>query len=480
MNLIDQIFIAIMFTLFSGALALVFWKLLEKSGKLRNPQIAYLLLRLVCILYVLPVGYILIQLTVRDGFIQTQELWQLNFHTTTLIKYTMMGIAVFWFFLLAAPLVKYNRNIWINRDVYGGTVPEDDDEVLLQFKNIQKQLGIHRKVSLCRNDLLAGPMIMGLFHCRIILPYRYFSREQLQVILTHELIHHKNHDLLFKLIAMYIDSMLIFFKKHSSVLEDVNIWSEYCCDLKTIKALRNTMDKKIYFHTIIDVMQHTLSKKDNNSIFSMLCEDELTLDNRIEFMQQYEDTKLVATGRMTALAAAFLSANISVVYVFGSQLAEINDYFYENSYTKTEEIITKQHNIPYIQKASLTGSKDNTYKKIEFANPEERNIMSSLKENQQVTFNWLISPHIRKISPILSMKKGQNIHISCSSVPEVNIYSIGIMNNSNNDVIYISGNGDLSYNFTVPSNGNYSIFVQNESEEQISAAGNYYHSLECP
>lgn len=477
MNLIDQIFIAIMFTLFSGALALVFWKLLEKSGKLRNPQIAYLLLRLVCILYVLPVGYILIQLTVRDGFIQTQELWQLNFHTTTLIKYTMMGIAVFWFFLLAAPLVKYNRNIWINRNVYGGTVPEDDDEVLLQFKNIQKQLGIHRKVSLCRNDLLAGPMIMGLFHCRIILPYRYFNREQLQVILTHELIHHKNHDLLFKLIAMYIDSMLIFFKKHSSVLEDVNIWSEYCCDLKTIKALQNTMDKKIYFHTIIDVMQHTLSKKDNNSIFSMLCEDELTLDNRIEFMQQYEDTKLVATGRMTALAAAFLLTNISVVYVFGSQLAEINDYFYEKTYIKTEDVIVTNNNIPEPIENYLSGTKTSNCEELSFASITTEDILLLLADNQQITFNESVSPHMRKISPILSLEKGQKVNISCSAVPNKNTYWIGIMNNINRDIAYISGEGNLDHVFTIPQSGSYYIFIQNESNEEINTAGCYYHQL---
>lgn len=469
MNLIDQIFIAIMFTLFSGALALVFWKLLEKSGKLRNPQIAYLLLRLVCILYVLPVGYILIQLTVRDGFIQTQELWQLNFHTTTLIKYTMMGIAVFWFFLLAAPLVKYNRNIWINRDVYGGTVPEDDDEVLLQFKNIQKQLGIHRKVSLCRNDLLAGPMIMGLFHCRIILPYRYFNREQLQVILTHELIHHKNHDLLFKLIAMYIDSMLIFFKKHSSVLEDVNIWSEYCCDLKTIKALQNTMDKKIYFHTIIDVMQHTLSKKDNNSIFSMLCEDELTLDNRIEFMQQYEDTKLVATGRMTALAAAFLLANISVVYVFGSQLAEINDYFYEKTYTKREDFTTNNNNTCLFE-TYVSGKTDFSYNKIKTA--DTNSIIQLSKEKQIENFNEVILPDTRIIYPEHLLKKGQKISISCTATPNTDPYWIGIVN-KNGDIIYVSGTGSLGYTFLIPTDDIYCIFVQNTSNTTITTMGNY-------
>ncbi len=474
MNLIDQIFIAIMFTLFSGALALVFWKLLEKSGKLRNPQIAYLLLRLVCILYVLPVGYILIQLTVRDGFIQTQELWQLNFHTTTLIKYTMMGIAVFWFFLLAAPLVKYNRNIWINRDVYGGTVPEDDDEVLLQFKNIQKQLGIHRKVSLCRNDLLAGPMIMGLFHCRIILPYRYFSREQLQVILTHELIHHKNHDLLFKLIAMYIDSMLIFFKKHSSVLEDVNIWSEYCCDLKTIKALQNTMDKKIYFHTIIDVMQHTLSKKDNNSIFSMLCEDELTLDNRIEFMQQYEDAKLVATSRMTALAAAFLLANISVVYVFGSQLAEINDYFYEKTYLKKEDNIDNKFD-SISEEQYFSGKSDHSYNNIVYLNSNSENIMVSLNENDLISFNMSILPHTRIIESSILLEKGQKIVISCSAVTNTNIFWIGVMNKISNDILFIKGSSVLSHIFTIPETGEYHIFVQNTGDTKITVSGSYYY-----
>ena len=43
-------------------------------------------------------------------------------------------------------------------------------------------------------------MAYGIFHRRIFLPEIEYSEEEIDIILHHELIHHKHHDLLWKVI----------------------------------------------------------------------------------------------------------------------------------------------------------------------------------------------------------------------------------------------------------------------------------------
>ena len=47
-------------------------------------------------------------------------------------------------------------------------------------------------------------MAYGIFHRRIVLPEIEYGEEEIDIILHHELIHHKHHDLLWKAIFMMV------------------------------------------------------------------------------------------------------------------------------------------------------------------------------------------------------------------------------------------------------------------------------------
>ena len=474
MNWIDQASVAIGLTLLKGTLGLGFWKLAVRAGLIRNPQIVYLLLRLACILFVMPFGYLLIQLTVRDGFIQTQNLWQLNFHTTGMGKFVLVALCVVWAYLLVKPFSGYIRRSAADREFYAGTFPENDEKILRMFGEIQKQMNIHGKITVCRNDQLSVPNITGIFRHRIVLPCCDYSGEQLRVIFTHELMHYKSRDVFFKLIAIYIDSLLPVSEDIPGVRKAVDLWSEYYCDMRTVRALGDDNSGKYYFELIMSIMRTTLSEQKRNCIFSMLGEAGDALERRIEYMKRYKDVKLMATGTAAALAFAFLAANVSTVYAAGSQLAQISDYVYESSYDKLEDTVADGEEAALTEEF-LSGAEDGSYSEIEIANPEAEEIMPILDENQLVSFNWSVSPHVRMVSSLYSFKKGQKVAISTTVTPSTNTFWIGIMNDFSGDVIYVSGKAALSHTFTVPSNGSYRIFVQNESNSTINSAGSYYY-----
>lgn len=78
--------------------------------------------------------------------------------------------------------------------------PVDDPEILSLFEELVTQTGIRRRVALKHCPFLTSPMAYGLFRPVVLLPSTGCSREQLPLILRHELVHIRRGHLLLKLL----------------------------------------------------------------------------------------------------------------------------------------------------------------------------------------------------------------------------------------------------------------------------------------
>ena len=116
---------------------------------------------------------------------------------------------------------------------------------------------------------------------------------------------------------------------------------------------------------------------------------------------------------------------------------------------------------------------DRSYDTLEYAYPELEVISPLLSANEQVSFNWSVSPGTRMVSNQFWVSKGQTIHIGSTAVPDSSKYWIGIMDGLNN-ARYVEGSGSLAHDFAITSSGHYRVFVQNRSSVQINAVGSYY------
>lgn len=470
MNISSQILFAILITSVSGTIALAVWWILSRSRFRWNLDLMYLMLRLVCLLYLIPAGYGLMQVTVR-GYVQMPGLWQVNFLLTGVLWILGAIVGILWFALMVSYLVSYLSEYRKLRKVCERNVPEEDKMAREEFLRIKAKLGIRRNIRLFRNDGISSPMILGVFRCSVVLPTGKYSREQLCVIFYHELTHYKSNDNLFKLCSVCIAALHHLNPVTGKLIRMLNEWSEFHCDAYAIAALGDEMDSGRYFEVIIDSVKKMPCENDGNYIFSMLCEDQLNLERRIEYMKKYETMKKATKGATAFLAFAFVLMSVTTTYAAGSEMAGLHDELYQRA-----EVTDVQDDgeSKELEEMYLPASEDNSYAGYVYANPELEVISPLLDSNTPVAFNWNVSSGVRMVSNAFHVDAGQTISIAAVATPSTSLFWIGVQDQWNN-VRYVQGYSSLAYDFPITSSGSYRILVQNKSSVAINAVGSYYY-----
>lgn len=108
-------------------------------------------------------------------------------------------------------------------------------------------------------------MMIGFFQSKILLPHENYTDEQLDMILTHELIHKKHHDLFFKLLLLFVHAIYWFNPFIYYMTFQINYIMELFCD-ETVLKNQPISYRTIYSITILQTITNTISRK--NIIFS--------------------------------------------------------------------------------------------------------------------------------------------------------------------------------------------------------------------
>lgn len=468
MNLISQLFFAILITTFTGSIALGAWKLLRDICSRWSPDLVYLMLKLTCLLYLVPVGYVWMQLTLRDGYVQTDDLWQLNFSFAGILWVLGMAVVLIWVAFTVRCIMECVQSYIGQKKIYRYSVPEENEAVIQEFLRIKKKLKIRRNIHLYRNNAIESPGIVGVFRYRILLPNREYSKEQLTVIFHHELMHYKSRDSFFKLCGKCVVTLQHLNPLSKELMEWLNEWSEFQCDVRAVAAIGDELDAGRYFEVIVDSMERPMERTYEDYIFSGLYESQVRLERRIEYMKKYTKIKKAAKG-MTALCAfAFVMMSVTTTYAAGTQFAEAHDYIYQSA----EVTDVANSNDAEAEEIYIPASQDNSYEELVYDNSEMQLISPLLDSNVPVAFQWSVDPGVRHVSSSFYVSAGQTITVSATALPGGNTFWIGIQDGWNN-VRYVEGTGSLSYNFPITSSGNYRVLVQNRSSVTITASGYY-------
>lgn len=437
-----------------------------------NPVLACRILRWISLFYVVPFGFVLIQLTVRDGYIQRDGLWQMNFASTGILELMYLLLGVVWIGTSMKKIIVQVKQEAEWFDMMRGNIPEDDNAAIEEFASVKKKLKIHGFIRLYRNDLLHSPVTTGIFFCKVILPYESYSRKQLRVIFHHELMHYKSHDSVYKLCGVYASVMQQFNVHSKDLIELLNEWFEYDCDRRAIDAMQDEMTVAQYYDTILDVKDDLAEAQSEDHIFSMLYDDQLGLGRRIDYMKKYSEIKKMAKCVTAALTFTFVMASVTTAYAAGSKVADVHQYLYK--YTENlipveaeTESETEMQGVQFIP-----AEEDDTYDEIIYEPDSQISLL--LDENVGVSFNWSVASEVRHVSGLIKLSAGQKVSVASVASPASSLYWIGIMNTTG-DVWYYSGTGSLAYTFDVPKGGSYRVLVQNKSSNTINAAGSYLY-----
>lgn len=130
-----------------------------------------------------------------------------------------------------------------------------DDKVLEQLTDLKQRLEIAGDVLIGYSDRLVSPVLIGLTRPMILLPISAMAgvpREQLEMILLHELAHVRRYDNWVNLAQRVIEVVLFFHPAVWSVSEWIRLDREYCCDDAVVKHTAN--EREDYAKTLASFM----------------------------------------------------------------------------------------------------------------------------------------------------------------------------------------------------------------------------------
>lgn len=112
------------------------------------------------------------------------------------------------------------------------------------FDRLRHDMGIGKpiRIKICRK--IESPMITGLFRPVLLLPHEEYQKEDLELILKHELVHFKRGDLWFKLLLILANALHWFNPFIYIMVREANKDIEISCDEEVLKGADTSLRKR--------------------------------------------------------------------------------------------------------------------------------------------------------------------------------------------------------------------------------------------
>lgn len=155
---------------------------------------------------------------------------------------------------------------------------EPTSDMYALYNQVKISFGLtHRQVNLAIDPLGETPMLVGLFHSKVILPEETSDLEPatLRAIFSHELTHYKRNDLWIKWLTVFVASVHWFNPFMPWIQNEVNRACELSCDAQVIKSMG--LDERRHYGALL--LNTVRSPK--HRIQAALYEDQKTMKKRL-------------------------------------------------------------------------------------------------------------------------------------------------------------------------------------------------------
>lgn len=122
------------------------------------------------------------------------------------------------------------------------------------FCQLMKELKILSRVRLKTNEKVLSPMMVGIIRPTILLPHENYTDKDLYFILKHELIHHKRHDIAYKLLMLAANAVHWFNPFVWGMVRQANKDIEISCDDAVVAGISSD-ERGYYCDTIMAVVR---------------------------------------------------------------------------------------------------------------------------------------------------------------------------------------------------------------------------------
>lgn len=467
MNWINFLFYYAFVTAITGDVMLFIWLICRLLFLKLNPDLVYYMLRWVVIMFLLPVAYVSILMS-RDGSyiwearnLLEKFVFQINFHA----DYLQIAV-IAWFTVTIRNVWNHLKKMRAQYNLCKKSVPVDNLEMTAVFEKLKSQLGIRGNVEFLWNEDVTSPIATGIRKRRVILPYDDFEGEKLQVILLHELIHIKKHDLIYKAMTTVIVIIQSFNPPAYILVGLLNLWSEQDCDRKVVQRLASMGIRRSGYFQIIWTISEAAEKMSRDfCVFSMLFESREMLERRVDFMKKYGKNLKTTSKIVTALLLfTFITISTRTSYAAGVGMANANDELFKRTQVVN---IKERKSLSDQSEFSVTAEENALVPQIVM----DDEIIT--RGSDGASFDWTIPAGTRYVTPEKFFKKGTKITMAVTVVPSDITYWYGLMHTTGESTV-CENTGAGNYTFTIEKTSFYRIMVENRSEDtEIHATGGY-------
>lgn len=388
------------------------------------------------------------------------------FITTNLIVAVLKVLAVIWLIAIVLQLPKQVKMFLRDREILKGNVPVEMEGAEELFREVCRELGIRRKISLYANDECHSPVRIRIVRPAVLLPYGVeYDEQELRMIFIHELTHYRHHDLAYKIACFAIRIIHWFNPCVKNLVEHYEEWAETACDISTCESGKCYFSKKEYSHMLLNHVEEEDSEEDpEGHVFSLYSTDN-EIERRIIRLKTMRNVKKPLPKLLvTAIAAVLFVGNSIPAFAASDVLAN----GYEEVHENTSHLFAEAQEVKMT--FSTEGYEVNEAGEIEIpadqVNPEglpEIEMEGNGKAKTSKFYSWDIPANTYGRSFDFTCKSGGKIAIAvtCDSTIQAGIIE------PNGDRRCVIDSGVFSHTFTLDQTGTYNFYVKNTNNYEI-------------
>lgn len=438
-----------------GTIVYLIWKLAGRWSEKRGyVDISYWIWKVVLLSFWCPISFFVL-LKIRKNGLYGFEFWKTAF---------IMDIASILFFIWVAGtvicIIRYgNQHRKIHKAIRQCEVKEQSPILQEQISEISKRVKLHRSVKPVISHMIEVPMAYGLFQPKVLLPAKEYSQQELEVILLHELVHHKHHDLFWKQLFQITRCIYWFHPAMQDILRQLDQWGETACDMTVSRYVKSVKD---YFNIIITI---AVERPECGVYMAGLCEGTKLLMLRMQRMNAYMKKRPLK--KVVSAGLVMMVFGVSAVTVAASSIGYAKGYSYIADKTMPEAEGLGE-SIDYVV-AKGESTRNHTLRTIK----EIKQKRKIPKIGQVQSVDIKIKPGQRVITQgrYINKKKGKEIEISLlvdtDNEKDKTKVSIGIIDEKNRERFIQSTDANLWHGFEIKESGVYKAYIENDGSEEI-------------
>lgn len=323
-------------------------------------------------------------------------------------------------------------------------------EIVRKCECIGGLLRIKRKIVICKTSLPISPMLVGAVCPRVLINDDFYSEEELNLIITHELMHYKHHDILCKKVIVLIQAIhwfnpILYFYANS--FYEI---SELACDQRVLQCVSN--DSKKMYATLLIKMMENISKERSKFALCLFESDEEKIKRRLYRIMMYKKTNrknlitILLTGLFLAYCpiSAFAATNLVMKAQDSVARATVMNLSVFDADTEEHTVANIYNGAPFAMLKAVRGRND---------------IDITIPAGKEIHFNSL------------SLNTGSKVAVSVYGDSSSDYFWVGYMTSGGKRKYVDSSDGVVAHTFAIPSSGTYTFYISNHSDHDIHVTG---------